>query len=329
MKTFSELLQAYFTERLMKECDASPHTIASYRDTFRLLIAYAHQQLKRSPSRLTMPELDPDFILRYLHYLEKERGNSARSRNVRLSAIHSFYQYVALQEPDLGAIAQRILAIQSKRCAQRPVDFLTPLESQALLNGPDQGTWSGRRDRTFLLVALQTGLRVSELVGLRCQDVTLESGAHVRCTGKGRKTRCVPLRKEVVLALRRWLHERHGQPTDPVFPNARGRRLSPDGAAYILSQHVRSARTRCPSLKGKRISAHVLRHTTAMDLLQHGVDLSVIALWLGHESIETTQIYLHADMELKEKALAKTETFKGQNGRFHPTEPILAFLQSL
>ena len=327
--TFSELLQAYFTQRLMAECNASPNTIANYRDTFRLLIAFALRCLKKPPTKLAIQDLDAPFVLRFLDYLERERGNSPRSRNVRLAAIHSFFIYVALQEPALGAVAQRVLAIQSKRYAKKPVDFLTLAESDALVEAPDQTTWSGRRDRTLLLVALQTGLRVSELIGLRCQDVVLETGAHVRCTGKGRKTRCIPLRKEVVIALRHWFHERKGQPSDAVFPNARGQTLSRDGVEYILSQHVKTAGAKRPSLNTKRVSAHVLRHSTAMNLLQHGVDRSVIALWLGHESMETTQIYLHANLELKELALAKTEPFKGRIGRYRPPEQLLAFLQGL
>jgi integrase/recombinase XerD len=329
MKTFSELLQAYFTERLMEECNASPHTIANYRDTFRLLIGYAQRRLKKPPTRLAIQDLDAAFVLGFLEHLEKNRGNSPRSRNVRLSAIHSFFAYVALQEPAMGALAQRILAIQSKRCAKRPIDFLSRVESDALISAPDQTSWSGRRDRTLLLVALQTGLRLSELIGLRCQDVILETGVHVRCTGKGRKTRCVHLRKEVVIALRHWFRERKGQPTAPAFPNARGQTLSRDGVEYILSKHMSTAETRCPSLKGKRVTAHVLRHSTAMSLLRAGVDRSVIALWLGHESMETTQVYLHADLELKEQALAKTEPFKGRNGRYRPPEQLLAFLRSL
>jgi integrase/recombinase XerD len=235
---------------------------------------------------------------------------------------------VALHEPTAGAVAQRVLAIQSKRCAKRPVDYLTRAESEAVLAASDQTTWSGRRDRTLLLVALQTGLRVSELIGLRCQDVVLEIGAHVRCTGKGRKTRCIPLRKEVVIALRHWLRERSGQPAEAVFTNARGQSLSRDGIQYILAQHVTNARAKCPSLKTKRVSPHVLRHSTAMNLLQHGVDRSVIALWLGHESMDTMQIYLHADLELKEKALAKTEPFRGRPGRYRPPDQLLACLQA-
>jgi site-specific recombinase XerD len=327
--TFSELMQGFFTDRLMAQCGASPLTIANYRDAFCLLIGYAQRCLKKPPAKLALQDLDAPFICRFLDYLERERGNSTRSRNVRLAAIHSFFNYVALHEPSAAAVAQRVLAIRSKRCAKKTVDFLTRTESEAVLAAPDQATWSGRRDRTLLLVALQTGLRVSELIGLRCQDVVLATGAHVRCTGKGRKARCVPLRKEVVVALRHWLQERNGQPTDPVFPNARGQTLSRDGVQYILAQHVKHAQAECPSLKAKRVSPHVLRHSTAMNLLQHGVDRSVIALWLGHESMDTTQIYLHADIELKEKALAKTEPFRGRPGRYHPPEQLLAFLQSL
>jgi len=329
LRSFSELVQAFFTERLMKERNASPHTVANYRDTFRLLIAFAQRTLKRSPTNLAVEDLDAPFVLRFLDYLERERGNSPRSRNVRLAAIHSFFTYVALQEPGLGAVAQRVLAIQGKRCRKEPVDFLTAAESDALLGAPDQSTWSGRRDRLLLLVALQTGLRVSELIGLRCQDVVLESGAHVRCTGKGRKTRCIPLRKELVLALRSWFRERKCAPMDPVFPNARGPALTRDGVEYILSKHLTTARATCPSLKRKRVSAHVLRHSTAMTLLHHGVDRSVIALWLGHESVETTQVYFHASLELKELALAKTKPFKGGKGRYRPPEQLLEFLQSL
>jgi site-specific recombinase XerD len=327
--TFSELLQNYFTKRLMAERNASPHTIANYRDTFRLLIAFAKRSLRKPPTALSVQELDAPFIARFLDHLEKERGNSPRSRNARLAAIRSFFNFVALEEPSLGGVAQRVLAIRSKRYSKKPVDFLTELEVEALLDAPDQATWSGRRDRMLLLLAVQTGLRVSELIGLRCQDIVLGTGAHARCTGKGRKTRCVPLRKEVVAALRHWVRERNGQPSDALFPSARGVALSRDGVEYLLAQHVRTAATKCSSLKAKRVSPHVLRHSTAMALLQHGVDRSVIALWLGHESMDTTQVYLHASLELKEKALAKTPAPKGSCGRYRPTDKLLAFLQSL
>src|SRR5262245_14694163 len=327
--TFCELLQGFFTERLMSQRNASPHTIANYRDTFRLLISFAHRRMKKIPPALAVEELDAPFVGQFLDHLEKERNNCPQTRNVRLAAIHSFFHYVALREPSLGAVAQRVLAIPSKRFTKTTVDFLSRAEAQALLAAPDQNTWSGRRDRAWLLVAVQTGLRVSELIGLRCQDVVLGAGAHVRCTGKGRKTRCVPLRKETVTVLRVWLRERGGQPTDTLFPNARGTLLTRDGVEYLLAKHLVVARLACPSLKTKRVSAHVLRHTTAMDLLQNGVDRSVIALWLGHESMETTQAYLHANLHLKEQALAKTEPFIGQSCRYRPTDRLLAFLQSL
>jgi site-specific recombinase XerD len=327
--TFSELLQAFFTERLMDQCNASPHTIANYRDTFRLILAFAQRHLKKIPTTLSIADLDAPFLGRFLEYLEQKRHNTPQSRNVRLAAIRSFFHYVALREPGFGAVAQRVLAISSKRFARRSVDFLNRAETEALLAAPDQSTWSGRRDRTWLLVAVQTGLRVSELLGLCCQDVALGSGAHVRCTGKGRKTRCIPLRKDTVTALRAWLRERGGLPTDVLFPNARGAALSRDGVEYLLAKHMATARVKCPALKTKRVSAHVLRHTLAMDLLQSGVDRSVIALWLGHEYMDTTQVYLHASLQLKEQALAKTEPFTGTSRRFRPSNHLLTFLQNL
>jgi integrase/recombinase XerD len=332
MKTqssFSTLLQTFFTGRLMGERSVSPHTVANYRDTFRLLIAFAERFLKKPPSKLAVEDLDAPFILRFLDNLEKERGNTPRTRNCRLAGIHSFFTYVALQEPALEAVAQRVLAIQGKRTAKNPVGYLTRIEMDALLGAPDQTTWSGRRDRTLLLLALESGLRVSELIGLHWEDVAFGTGAHVKCTGKGRKTRCIPLRKETEAVMRLWQQRQRGQPADPVFPSARGQALSRDGVEYLLSQHVKTARMKCLSLKTKRVTPHVLRHSTAMNLLQHGVDCSVIALWLGHESMETTQVYLHANLELKEQALAKTEPFKGRATRYQPPDHLRAFLLSL
>lgn len=332
MKTnaeFPALLQAFFTDRLMRQRKASPHTIASHRDTFRLLLRFAQQRLKRAPSKLGIDDLDAPFIGAFLEHLEKDRGNNARSRNVRLAAIHSFFRYVALCEPSHSALAQRVLAIPSKRYKRRQIEFLTRSEIDALLAAPSRDTWTGRRDRTLMLVAVQTGLRVSELTGLCCRDIVLGTGAHVRCTGKGRKERSVPLRKEAVATLRAWLRERNADPSEPLFPNARGGPLSHDGVQYLLDKHITTARKQCPSLKKKRVSPHMLRHSTAMDLLQHGVDRSVIALWLGHESTDTTQIYIHANLELKEKALAKTAPFNIQPGRYRPDDQLLAFLQSL
>ncbi len=326
---FPALLEAFFTDRLMRQREASAHTIASYRDTFRLLLGFAQRRLKKAPSDLAMEALDTPFIGAFLDSLEKERGNSARTRNVRLAAIHSFFRYVALHEPAHAALAQRVLAMPSKRYTRRPVDFLNPSEIEALLAAPDLDTWTGRRDRTLLLLALQTGLRASELIGLRCQDIVLGAGAHVRCHGKGRKERATPLRKDTVAVLRRWLRERQGQPTDPVFPNARGGSLSHDGLAYLLSKHLATARQHCASLQRKRVTPHVARHTAAMELLRHGTDRTTIALWLGHESVETTYMYLHADLELKEKALAKTTPSKVPATRYRPDDEVLAFLRSL
>lgn len=323
------LLHGYFTQRLVAERHASPHTIASYRDTFRLLLVFAQERLGKAPTLLAPQDLDAPFIGLFLNYLEKDRVNTAASRNIRLAAIHSFFRYVALQEPSLGALAQRVLAIPSKRHHSKPIDYLIRSEIEALLAAPDQATWMGRRDRTLLLVAAQTGLRAAELIGLRCQDVSLGCGAHVRCLGKGRRERCTPLRKDAVASLRAWMRKLGGRPTDPLFPSARGQILSHDGLAYILAKHVATARNKCPSMVKKRVTPHVLRHSLAMDLLQHGIDRSVIALWLGHQSMETTQIYLHANLQLKEEALAKTKQFNERPGRFHPSDQLLAFLQGL
>ncbi len=332
MKTdadFPALLQAFFTDRLMRQRQASPHTIASYRDTFRLLFSFAKQRLNKAPSTLRFDDLDIPFLGAFLDHLEQERGNGARSRNARLAALHSFFHYVALHEPAVSALAHRILAIPQKRYHRTQVQFLTRGEIEVLLEAPDQSTWSGRRDRTLLLVAVQTGLRVSELTGLRCEDIILDTGAHIRCTGKGRKERCTPLRREATAALRAWIAERGGQSSDHVFPNAKGDALSTDGVAYILAKHVATAKKYCSSLEKKRVTPHVLRHTVAMELLQNGVDRSVIALWLGHESMETTQVYLHADMALKEKALAKAAPLGIKIRRYRPDDKLLAFLKGL
>lgn len=326
---FAALLERFFTDRLLRQRKASPHTIASYRDTFRLLVQFAQQRLNKAPSDLAMADLDTPFLGDFLEHLEQERGNSARSRNVRLAAIHSFFRYVALHEPEYLALAQRVLAMPSKRYTRRPVAFLTAEEIEALLAAPDANTWAGRRDCTLLLFAIQTGLRAAELIGLHCADIVLGSGAHVHCRGKGRKERCTPLRQDTVAALRTWLQERQGQPTAPLFPNSRGGPLSHDGLAYLLAKHLMTAKEKCPSLAKRRITPHSLRHTAAMELLQHGVDRTVIALWLGHESVETTYMYLHADLELKEAALAKTTPSNARLPRYRPDDELLAFLKSL
>jgi integrase/recombinase XerD len=329
ISTLPSLVQAFFMDRLMQQRQASPHTIASYRDTFRLLLQFAQQRLGKVPSNLTVPEVDAPLVGAFLNHLERERKNSARSRNVRLAAIHSFFRYVALHAPEHSAVAQRVLAMPSKRYQRCPIAFLTPVEVDALLAAPDLTTWSGRRDRALLMLAVQTGLRAAELTGLRCEDIVLGSGAHVRCQGKGRKSRCTPLGKDTVLVLRNWLRERQGQPCQPVFPTTRGTALSHDALQYMLDKHLPAARRHCPSLKRKRVTPHVLRHTLAMDLLHHGADQTVIALWLGHESPETTSIYLHADMQLKERALAATTAKNVPIPRYRPSDRVMDFLKGL
>jgi site-specific recombinase XerD len=326
---FPGLLEAFFTDRLMRQRQASPHTIASYRDTFRLLLEFVSPRLNKAPSALLLDDLDAPLVGAFLDHLESVRGISARTRNVRLAAVHSFFKYAAFHQPTHSALIQRVLAMPSKRYDKAAIEFLSRPESDALVAAPDQQTWIGRRDRALLLLAVQSGLRVSELVGLRCQDVVLGSGAHVRCQGKGRKERCTPLRQDAVVVLRAWLREQNAPPTNPLFPNIRGAQLSRDAVEDLLARHVRTASHRCPSLQHKRVSPHVLRHTAAMDLLQHGVDRSVIALWLGHESVETTQMYLHADLRMKEAALAKTAPLNVRAGRYRPGDRLLAFLKSL
>jgi site-specific recombinase XerD len=323
------LLQAFFTDRLIRQRRVSPHTVAAYRNTFRILLRFAATRLHRVPSRLVIADLDAAFLGEFLDHLERERGNCARSRNARLAALRAFFRYVALTEPAHALHCQRVLAIPSKRFERGIIEFLDDEEIGAVLDAPDTATWIGRRDRALLLVAAQTGLRVSELTALRRQDVTFGTGAHVRCFGKGRKLRCTPLRGDVTRILKAWMREQPPEPDKPVFPSSRGGRMSGDAVERLVAKHVAAARQSRPSLDDKRVTPHTLRHTAAMQLLQNGVDRSVIALWLGHESIETTQIYLHADLRLKEKALARTVSSGRAPGRFRPSDALLTFLEGL
>lgn len=323
------LLQSFFTDRLLRQRRASPHTIAGYRDSFRLLLHFAKERLGKAPSDLTLEDLNVRFVGDFLDDLENRRKNSARTRNIRLAAVHSFFQYVAFEEPAHALLCQQILAMPTKRHERRPVEFLTREESKAMLAAPDLSSWVGRRDRAMLLLAVQTGLRVSELIGLQCEDLVLGTGAHVHCEGKGRKHRCTPLRPETVKVLEAWLRERCGRPEDPLFLSTRGGKLSRDAIERLVTKYAAAAARTCTSLKRKKVSPHVLRHSAAMELLQNGVDRSVIALWLGHESVETTQMYLHADMRLKEQALSRTLPLGTRPGRFRPGDKLLAFLESL
>jgi site-specific recombinase XerD len=326
---FPTLLQSFFTRRLMQQRRASPHTIGSYRDTFRLLLHFAQVRVGKPPSQLAFEQIDAPLIAAFLEDMENGRGIAARSRNLRLTAIRSFFRYAAFEAPAHSEQIQRVLAIPSQRFTRAQVGFLTRPEVEALLAAPDQHTWSGRRDHAFLLLAIQSGLRLSELTGVRRDAVTLGMGAHIRVLGKGRKERATPLTKQTAAVLKAWLREIPDRADATVFPSARGGRLSADGVHYLLTKHVALASTGCPSLQQRRVTPHMLRHTTAMELLLAGMDRAVIALWLGHESVETTQIYLDANLAMKEQALAKTAPPEGKPGRYRPDDQLLAFLKGL
>ena len=301
--SFPALLQSFFTSRLMQQRQASPHTIGSYRDSFRLLLRFAQKRLSVGPQKLTFEQIDAPLIAAFLEDLQTTRGISAISRNLRLTAIRSFFRYASFEMPSHAAQIQRVLAVPNKRCTCTQIGFLNREEIDALLHAPDLGTRSGRRDHALMLLAVQTGLRLSEITGLRRREVLLGTGAHVRVVGKGRKERSTPLTKATADVLRAWLREIETSDDAIVFPSARGARLSADGVQYLLAKHVAQAGQACTSLVKKHVTAHVLRHTMAMELLQAGVERSVIALWLGHESVETTQIYLDANIEMKQAAL--------------------------
>ena len=328
--SFPTLLESFFTKRLIAQRRASPHTIGSYRDTFRLLLQFAEKRLGKAPSRLMLEDLQAPFLGVFLDNLETARANGARSRNLRLTAIRSFFRYIALEAPQYAGLIQRVLAIPNKRQPRPLVGFLTRPEIDALLAAPDRDTWLGRRNHALLLTVIQTGLRLSEITSIRRQDVSLGKGAHIRCEGKGRKERCTPLAKSTVLVLTAWIREQgEDDGTRILFPTVRGGRLSADAVQHLVRKYAAVAQKTCPSLSDKRVSPHVLRHTTAMELLQSGVDRTLIALWLGHESVETTQIYLDANLAIKEEILAKTTPINTKGGRYRPDDDLLAFLKGL
>ena len=329
MTALAPALEAFFTRRLISEKGVSPHTIAAYRDTFRLLLRFAHEQTGKQPAALDFEDLDAPLIAAFLDHLEHQRGNSPRTRNARLAAIHSMFRYAALRHPEHAGLISRVIAVPTKRFERAIVTYLTPDEVDALLAAPNRERWIGRRDHALLTLAIQTGLRVTELTTLRNQDVHLSTGPHIQVVGKGRKQRATPLTSQTVAVLRQWLKERAGGPEDPLFPSSRGRPLSRDAIALLVTNHASTASRISPTLKNKKVSPHTLRHTTAMNLLHAGVDSTVIALWLGHESVEATQIYLHADMKIKERALARTTPPDTAPGRYRPPDRLLAFLEAL
>lgn len=326
--TLPALVQRFFTDRLCVQMEASRHTVAGYRDTFRLLLRYASARHGKPPVKLTIEDIDADLVADFLVHTETARGNSARSRNTRLAAIRSFFRYVAMSDPTWLLHCQRILAMPNKRYVKRAVTFLDGDEIAALLAAPNRTTWAGRRDHALLLIAVQTGLRASELVGLKCGDVVLGGGAHVCCMGKGRKERATPLRRETAKLLEAWIGTDKDE-NRPLFPSIRGEQLSRDALEHLVRKHCLTAARACPSIGSRRVTPHTLRHSTAMDLLHHGVDPAVIALWLGHENVETTQIYIHADMRMKEKALARVAAPATPSSRFRPDDQLLAFLEGL
>jgi site-specific recombinase XerD len=329
MSLLAPTLQAFFTDRLAKQRCASPRTIIAYRDTFRLLLGFLQQRTAKQPSELDFEDLDAPSILAFLEHLEHDRGNSARTRNARLAALRSMFAYAALRHPEHAELIARVIAIPQKRHDKPLVAFLNDTEIKALLAAPDRTTWIGRRDHALLALAIQTGLRVSELTGLRCADVTLGTGSCVQCEGKGRKARQTPLTSSTQAVLRSWLRERAGHPNDPLFPTSTGARLTRDAIARRIAKHAGTAARRCPSLKAKQLTPHVLRHTSAMQLLHAGVDTTLIALWLGHEDVRSTQIYIHADMTIKERTLARSNPPSTTPGRYQPRDRLLAFLESL
>jgi len=329
VSALAPVLQAYFTERLAGQRQASPNTIAAYRHTFRLLLRFAAERTGSAPSELDIGQLDAPLVAAFLDHLERERGNCAATRNNRLAAIHSLFAYLALGHPEHAASIQRVLAIPPKRTERNLLTYLTEPEVDALLGACDKASWTGRRDHTMLALTIQTGLRISELISLSCQDLTLSTGANVRTLGKGRKERRTPLIPATRKVMAAWIGERAGAPDDPLFPTITGRRLSRDAVERRLAIHLEKAAGSCPSLGTKRVTMHALRHTAAMRLLLAGNDITVIVLWLGHEQISTTSIYLHADMTHKQEAIDRTKPLAVKPGRYRPSDSLLAFLDSL
>lgn len=328
--TLTSLLQGFFTERLSRQLQASPQTISAYRDTRKLLLLFAARKTNKGPSRLTLDELDASTVGAFLNHLDNERHNSTATRNARLAAIHSFYRYALPLIPDRAHTVSQVLAIPQRRHDRAIVSYLTGPETDALLAAPDRTTWYGRRDHALLLTTIQTGLRVSEVTRLTIQDVTITTpGAAVHTTGKGRRERATPLTQQTVAVLRAWLPEAGPPPTGPAFPTRRGTRMSADAVQRLVAKHAAAAALCCPSIASKHVTPHTLRHTAAMALMNAGVDTSVIALWLGHQSAVTTHIYLHADMTLKERALARVPTATTTPGRYRPGDDLIDFLERL
>ncbi len=326
MTAIAATLQAWFVNRLIDEQQLSPHTISAYRDAIRLLVRYAADRHNKPPSQLDFDDLDATVIAEFLTSLETSRRSAVSTRNARLAAIRSFFTYAAFGHPEHAATIARVLAIPSKRAPAPLVTFLTPPEIEALINACDTSTWIGRRDRCLLTVGIQTGLRVSELVTLTPQDLTLGPGGYLRCVGKGRKQRAVPLNTHTQSVISGWLSE---HPHGPLFSRRDGQPLGRDAVRRIVSRHANTAAVTCPGLVAKNITPHVMRHTCAMQLLRAGIDIAVIALILGHANVATTHIYLQADHQIKQAAIARIRPPSTQDGNYKPSDALLAFLEAL
>ena len=331
MTALAPTLQAFFVSRLGRQRDASPHTVDSYRHAFRLLLTYAEAQTGKRPAQLDLGDLDAALVGGFLDHLEDDRANGVGTRNTRLAALHSFFRFASYRHPEHAETIQQVLAIPRKKSQGVPRCFLTDVEIDAITSAPDRATWCGRRDHVLLVVALRTGLRLSELTGLRCQDVVFGPAAHIKCLGKGRKRRDTPVDKSTVKLLTSWLTERQGEADDPLFPSRRGGRLSSDAVQRLVAKYVASARDCCPSLATKKVTPHSLRHTCAMDLLRNGLDVAVLAMWLGHEKLESVNAYIHADPTLKQHALDRLTPLNpaGESGRYKPADQLLVFLEGL
>jgi site-specific recombinase XerD len=331
MTALAPTLQSFFTSYLVGQRGASDHTITAYRDTLRLLLSYVHERTGIQPSDLDINVLDAELIAAFLTMLEQQRGNSTRTRNARLAAIHSLYRHAALRHPEHAELIARVLAIPAKNHAQTILTYLTTPEIDALLASPPRTTWTGRRDHLLILLMITTGVRVSELTSLARSDVhTGKPAAHIASHGKGRKTRITPLDTTTTAAIHTWLTENPAPPTTPVF-TARGtnRKMTTDAVAQRLTLHAATAASTCPTLASKNLTPHILRHTCAMRMLASGIDATTIALWLGHESPDSTRAYLHADLQIKQQALDRTAPPHTRHGRYHPPDKLLAFLEAL
>lgn len=329
MTMLAPTLEAFFTDWLMQQRRASPNAVCAYRDSFRLLLAYLRDRTGKAPSRLTFGDLDVNAVTGFLAHLEGQRSASVRTRNARLAAVRAFFHFAALLHPERAALIQRVLAVPHQRTTRALVEHLSDAEVDALLASPDRSTRMGRRDHALLVLAVQTGLRVGELRALRRRDLVLAPGAHVRTTGKGRKQRCTPLTSTTVTVLSDWLRERNRGPDDLLFPGRGQGTLSADAVQRLVAKHAGAATVRCPTLQRKHVTPHVLRHTCVMRMIAAGIDQSVIALWLGHERVETTDIYIHVDLSIKEWALAMSVPQATTPRRYRAPDALLAFLEGL